>query len=430
MSKMWEVDPETRSKLLAIQQTNDNNRCVDCGSPSPQWASPKFGIFMCLTCSGVHRGLGVHISFVRSITMDAFKPPELARMQAGGNKPWRDFFDAHPDTKMLARSFDECTVAERYDSAPGEEWKERLSAKAEGREYVPGEKKKAAAPAAKKVATTGMGGGPGGAAGGSAAGSRSQTPLSRTRTSDSASGVSRSSSPALSSAAMSKKAQNEAYFARMGNENAARPDDVPPNQGGRYTGFGSGPPPGAERNGSGNGNGFAVDEFQKDPMAALGKGFGWLSTTVGKGAMQGYEGWFKPGVQKFAEGDFAQAARQAAASASKNANDAFARFVEGDEDHQCATQPTATTNTTAARSSASTRARPDADRRDFWDSFGAPPSGPSRDKKDFWDEFAAAAAPKSKSTSIGTSAMKKPAAGSGGAGGAAGKDGDDGWGDW
>lgn len=37
--KMWEVDPETRSKLLEIQKTNKNNVCVDCNAPSPQWVS-------------------------------------------------------------------------------------------------------------------------------------------------------------------------------------------------------------------------------------------------------------------------------------------------------------------------------------------------------------------------------------------------------
>ena len=35
----------------------------------------------------------MHISFVRSITMDAFKAMEIERMRLGGNKPWRDFFD-------------------------------------------------------------------------------------------------------------------------------------------------------------------------------------------------------------------------------------------------------------------------------------------------------------------------------------------------
>lgn len=186
-------------------------------------------------------------------------------MQLGGNKPWQDFFTKHKDNQMEGKTFDAATIKERYDSEVGEEWKERLNAKVEGVEYVPGQR---SAP--------------------SAAASRSQTPASRTR--EAAAEMSttprRSGSPAM---AGGLKAQNEAYFARMGEANASRSEDLPPSQGGKFGGFGSG---GASPPRSNDQDWLA--DFGKDPMAGLTKGFGWL----GKNAKTGYEGWVKPNVQK------------------------------------------------------------------------------------------------------------------------------------
>ncbi|EGD83275.1 hypothetical protein PTSG_11447, partial [Salpingoeca rosetta] len=81
-----------------LRQLPGNDACAHCGDSDPTWASVSLGLLLCLKCSGVHRGLGVNISFVRSVTLDQWSSQQIAMMKAGGNAsfletcPDRDYF--------------------------------------------------------------------------------------------------------------------------------------------------------------------------------------------------------------------------------------------------------------------------------------------------------------------------------------------------
>ncbi|KAI4340246.1 hypothetical protein MLD38_025105 [Melastoma candidum] len=80
--------------LEGLVKLPENRECADCRSKAPRWASVNLGVFICMQCSGIHRNLGVHISKVRSTTLDTWLPEQVAFMQGMGNLRSNEYWEA------------------------------------------------------------------------------------------------------------------------------------------------------------------------------------------------------------------------------------------------------------------------------------------------------------------------------------------------
>uniref|UniRef100_A0A5B6ZQY3 Putative ADP-ribosylation factor GTPase-activating protein AGD3 n=2 Tax=Davidia involucrata TaxID=16924 RepID=A0A5B6ZQY3_DAVIN len=78
---------KSEKPIDVLRRVCGNDKCADCGAPEPDWASLNLGVLVCIECSGVHRNLGVHISKVRSLTLDVkvWEPSVISLFQSLGN---------------------------------------------------------------------------------------------------------------------------------------------------------------------------------------------------------------------------------------------------------------------------------------------------------------------------------------------------------
>ncbi|KAH8921078.1 ArfGap-domain-containing protein [Atractiella rhizophila] len=103
--------------LKALLKQPDNKICADCKRNDPRWASTNLGVFLCIRCSGVHRGMGVHISRVKSVDLDTWTPEQIENIQKWGNRLANLYWEGHlkpghqpPDHKV------ESFIRSKYES--------------------------------------------------------------------------------------------------------------------------------------------------------------------------------------------------------------------------------------------------------------------------------------------------------------------------
>ncbi|KAI0053687.1 ArfGap-domain-containing protein [Auriscalpium vulgare] len=303
-----------------------NRNCVDCGGPNPQWASLSFAVFICLQCAGIHRGFGVHISFVRSVSMDTWQDEQVRRMKIGGNAPFVAFMQAYQPADVGGYK-EGMPIHDKYHSWAATQYREKLDADLQGKSWSPSSPPENFTSPGSSIGSPGR---PSSAQGLRKARASARTNTGTSLRGDSASPASLSysnpTSPGFgnSSGPLDQKTANESYFATLGSANATRSADLPPSQGGRYQGFGNTPSPQPDNPAFGLTSRAApsLSELQENPLGALSKGWSLFSSAVVGAGRAVSENIIQPGVEKVTDPDFQANVRGYVSEAGRRAGEA------------------------------------------------------------------------------------------------------------
>ncbi|MCJ1478385.1 hypothetical protein MMC13_007065 [Lambiella insularis] len=86
---------QNQQTIKSLLKLEGNKSCADCKrNKHPRWASWNLGVFVCIRCSGIHRGMGTHISRVKSVDLDAWTDEQLQSVLKWGNARANKYWEA------------------------------------------------------------------------------------------------------------------------------------------------------------------------------------------------------------------------------------------------------------------------------------------------------------------------------------------------
>ncbi|KAL7890778.1 hypothetical protein AOLI_G00002540 [Acnodon oligacanthus] len=123
------VNERAARALKELLKRPGNHTCADCGAPDPEWGSCSLGVFICLTCSGIHRNLPDHAK-VKSLRLSRWEDSEVQFMAENGNDAAKSKYEAQVPVYYYKPTHKDCQVLK-------EQW---IRAKYERLEFIQGKK--------------------------------------------------------------------------------------------------------------------------------------------------------------------------------------------------------------------------------------------------------------------------------------------------
>ncbi|XP_077412328.1 arf-GAP with dual PH domain-containing protein 1-like [Vanacampus margaritifer] len=124
---MFSERENSRKRLMELLDKPGNRNCADCGAADPEWASYTLGVFVCHSCSGLHRNIA-QISKVKSLLLDPWTTAQLELMDKLGNHVAKAKYEQTVPIFYYQPTHKDCALLR-------EQW---IRAKYERKEFMPG----------------------------------------------------------------------------------------------------------------------------------------------------------------------------------------------------------------------------------------------------------------------------------------------------